>query len=393
MTVPLHSSITRMPLLSYGFRPFFLGGALWAAIAMALWIGAISGWWPIAADYGTVMWHIHEFLFGYAGAIIAGFLLTAIPNWTGRLPVLGMALLALFLLWCAGRIALLASDRIGVWEAVAIDSLFLPTLALAVLREIAAGRNWRNLKTAILVALLAIANIGFHAEAVLGGVADYALRAGIAAILGLIMLIGGRIVPSFTRNWLVRAGVERLPSPFGRFDTVSIVLAAAALAAWVTLPDNPVSGAALLIGGVAQAVRLSRWAGLQTWREPLVFILHAGFAFVPLGFLLVGAAVLWPEVIPPTGAIHIWTVGAIALMTLAVMTRATRGHSGRALTADAATASLYAAVALAAVTRFLAALVPDASGMLLDISGVSWIVGFGLFVLGYGPMLVSRPRA
>jgi uncharacterized protein involved in response to NO len=338
-----------------------------------------------------VAWHAHEFLFGYVGAIVAGFLLTAIPNWTGRLPVRGGPLLALFLLWAAGRAALLASESIGVVIAAVVEGLFLPILALVVLREIVAGRNWRNLKTVVLVSLLAIVNIAFHTEVILGGAADYSFRAGIAVILGLIMLIGGRVVPSFTRNWLTRVGARRLPTPVGRFDNASILLAAIALATWVAMPDHPLTGAALLLAGAAQILRLSRWAGLPTWREPLVFVLHAGYAFVPLGFLLVGTSILWPAVIPATGALHAWTAGAIALMTLAVMTRATRGHTGEALTAGAATQFIYAAAAIAAVMRFLAPLMSDLSVPLLEISAAAWLAAFGGFVVCYGPML-ARPR-
>jgi uncharacterized protein involved in response to NO len=240
------------------------------------------------------------------------------------------------------------------------------------------------------VALLALANAGFHAEVMLEGAAGYSLRAGIALILGLIMLIGGRIVPSFTRNWLARAGAGRFPAPFDGFDAVSMILAGMALAAWAILPESPLTGAALLVGGAAQGMRLSRWAGLLTWREPLVFVLHAGYGFVPLGFLLVGGAILWPDVIPPTGAVHVWTVGAMALMTLAVMTRATRGHTGHALAAGATTQFAYAAVALSAVTRFLAPVVSDFSTSLLAASGASGIAAFGTFVVAYGPMLVTR---
>jgi hypothetical protein len=211
--------------LSIGFRPFFLGGAAWAATAMVIWIGILAGWWLVAGDYGAVAWHAHEFLFGYIGAVMTGFLLTVVPNWTGRLPVRGRPLLALFLLWLVGRAALVFSDTIGVIPAATVDSLFLLTLAAVALREVIAGRNWRNLKVVGIIGLLAATNILFHAEVIATGVADYAARAATALVLILIMLIGGRIIPSFTRNWLVKQGVARLPVPFGRFDATSIVVA------------------------------------------------------------------------------------------------------------------------------------------------------------------------
>ena len=381
------TGLARISVLSYGFRPFFLGGALWALAAMLLWIGVVTGRWQIAASYGPLAWHAHEFLFGYVGAIIAGFLLTAIPNWTGRLPVRGGPLLALFLIWLAGRAALLAIDRIGALLAASIDSLFLLMLALVILREIVAGRNWRNLKTVVLVSVLALADIGFHAETILFGAPDYSLRVAIAVIIVLIMLVGGRIVPSFTHNWLVREGAARLPISFDRLDMLSIFLAAAALIAWIALPVSVLTGVLLLLAGLAQFLRLLRWAGLGTWREPLVLVLHVGYAFVPLGFFIVGASVLWPALVPPTGALHTWTAGAMTLMTLAVMTRATRGHTGRELTAGAATQFIYAAAILAAVARILP-LAPEFSSTLLAISAVAWIAAFGGFALWYGPMLL-----
>jgi uncharacterized protein involved in response to NO len=377
--------------LSIGFRPFFLGGASWAAAAMVIWIGMLAGWWLVVGDYGAVAWHAHEFLFGYIGAVMTGFLLTVVPNWTGRLPVRGRPLLALFLLWLAGRAALLFSDTIGVIPAVVVDSLFLLTLAAVALREVIAGRNWRNLKVVGIIGLLAATNILFHAEVIATGVADYAARAATALVLILIMLIGGRIIPSFTRNWLVKQGVARLPVPFGRFDAISIVVAAAALLSWVAAPDAVATGVALLVAGGVQTVRLARWAGAPTWREPLLLILHVGYAFVPIGFFAVGTAALRPDVIPPSGALHVWTAGGMVLMTLAVMTRATLGHTGRDLVAGGATCAIYLAAGVAMLTRVAAPAFPDASTPLLHLAAVAWILGFGLFAVWYGRMLV-RPR-
>jgi len=144
-------------LLSYGFRPFFLGAALWACIAMVLWIGLLSGFWTFAIGYGAIAWHAHEFLFGYIAAVMTGFLLTAIPNWTGRLPLQGIPLLALFLLWLAGRVAMLTTDWIGTSAAAIIDCAYLITVTAVITREIVAGSNWRNLRVAVLVVLTAIA--------------------------------------------------------------------------------------------------------------------------------------------------------------------------------------------------------------------------------------------
>ena len=380
--------LARIPALSYGFRPFFLGAASWAALAMVLWLGVVTGAWTVAGSYGPVAWHAHELLFGYVSAVAAGFLLTAIPSWTGRLPVRGGPLLVLFLLWAAGRIALLAVDWIGTVAAMAVDALFLVVFALAVIREIVAGRNWRNLKTVALVTVLAAANIGFHAEVYFDGAPDYSVRVAIAAIIGLIMLVGGRLVPSFTRNWLVRQGAARLPASFDRFDITAMVVSGAALAIWVAFPVSSWSGIALLAASVLQAVRISRWVGLPTWREPLVLVLHCGYAFVPVGFLLVGLSILWPDAIPASGALHAWTAGAMALMTLAVMTRASLGHTGYPLTASITTCVVYVAAIAAAFSRTAASLLPDLTLDLLSLAAFSWLVAFGGFVISYGPKLL-----
>ena len=387
------TGLARIPALSYGFRPFFLGAASWAALAMVLWLGVVTSAWTVAESYGPVAWHAHELLFGYVSAVVAGFLLTAIPNWTGRLPVRGGPLLVLFLLWAAGRIALLAVDWIGLVAAMAVDALFLIVFALAVIREIVAGRNWRNLKIVALVTVLAAANIGFHAEVYFDGAPDYSVRAAIAAIIGLIMLVGGRLVPSFTRNWLVRQGAARLPASFGGFDITAIVVAGAALAIWVAFPVSTWSGIVLLAAGVLQAVRISRWVGLPTWREPLVLVLHCGYVFVPFGFLLVGLSILWPDAISASGALHAWTAGAMALMTLAVMTRASLGHTGYPLTASITTCVVYAAAIVAAFSRIAASLLPHLTLDLLLLAAFSWLVAFGGFVISYGPKLLRAPMS
>ena len=383
------TGIATIPFFSSGFRPFFLAAALWAAVAMMLWIGAVTGLWTIASEYGPVAWHAHELLFGYVGAAMTGFLLTAIPNWTGRLPVRGGPLLALLCLWLAGRVAMLVSDSIGTVAAAAIDSLFLVAVALTVVREVIAGRNWRNLKTAGIVSALAIANIGFHCETIIAGAPNYGMRAAIALIVSLVMLVGGRIVPSFTRNWLAQKGAQRLPVPFGPPDIGLIAIAAVALVAWAIAPETVAAGVLLLVAAGAQGFRLSRWAGLATWRQPLVFVLHCGYAFIPLGFLAVGISALWPGVVTPVGTLHAWTAGAVALMTLAVMTRATLGHTGRTLTAGPATSAIYLAAGIAALARVAAPLVPLLTMPLLEVAAVAWIGSFAGYAIIYGPMLTG----
>ena len=374
-------------LLSFGFRPFFLGAALWAVIAVPLWL-----WVHLGGEGGPAVdrdWHVHEMLFGYVVGVIAGFLLTAVPNWTGRLPVTGTPLAGLVCLWLAGRVTMLLAPALPA--AAAIDAAFLVVFAGVIWREVLAGRNWRNLPVAVMVTLLALANLAFHGRIVLPDLGPLAERGAVGMIAMLIAFIGGRVVPSFTRNWLVQVGRTPLPATEDRVDKVGVVMVAVAVASWITLPEQRLTGIALCLGGLATLFRLSRWRTRRVVGEPLVWSLHAGYAWLGLGLILVGASVLDPGALPRTAGLHALLTGAAGVMTLAMMTRATLGHTGRERFADRATVALYLAVNLSAACRVAAAFTPDARPALLVAAGTLWVVAFGLFVVRYGPMLV-RPR-
>jgi uncharacterized protein involved in response to NO len=374
-------------LFSYGFRPFFLAAGLWAIVGILLWIPQYMGKLSVPTHLSPLDWHVHEMLYGYVAAAIAGFLLTAIPNWTGRLPVNGWPLAGLAALWLAGRLALLISAQLGGLVAAIVDTAFLATLAAVAAREIVAGENWRNLRVLVILVVLIFGNVVFHAEVLTTGAAAYGSRIAIAAVILMISLIGGRIVPSFTNNWLNRNNPGRLPVPFSRFDMVALVVSAIALAAWVITPMHWLSAVLLIIAGCLQAVRLARWAGDRTVADRLVLILHIGYAFVPLGFLMLGLAVFTTEV-PATAGVHAWTAGAIGLMTVAVMTRATLGHTGQPLQAGRATQSIYALLLAAVLVRIVAAFLGSVD--LLEFAGLCWAAAFILFVLLYGPLLAMR---
>jgi uncharacterized protein involved in response to NO len=378
-------------LLSYGFRPFFLAGAAWAAIAVAVWLPMLSGHLTLPTALAPLDWHVHELVYGYVPAVMAGFLLTAVPNWTGRLPVTGAPLLGLFLIWAAGRVAILLSGWIGAGAAAAVDLSFLAALWLVIGREIVAGRNARNLKVLAVVGLLLTGNVAFHTEALYAVGQGYGTRLGIGAIITLIMIIGGRIVPSFTRNWLVRRGPGRLPVPFNRFDAAVIIVSVAALASWIARPDHAATAALALAAGLLNLLRLARWAGQRTGGEPLVLVLHTGYLFVPLGFMLLALGIVAPHLILASGAVHSWTAGAIGLMTLAVMTRASLGHTGHPLTATVPVRLIYLAAVVAAVARIVAA-IGYAREPMLHVSAAAWIAAFAGFVIIYAPLLAGRPR-
>ncbi len=382
-------------LLSYGFRPFFLAGSLHAALLVAVWVPWYLGMIAIPSALPPLGWHAYELLFGFVPAIIAGFLLTAVPSWTGRRPVAGLPLLGLVGLWLAGQLAVALSASLPPTVVAALALAFLPVLAGVVAREIVAARNWRNLKVLAGVALLAAAQALAHYELWHFGAAAHGDRLGLAAILMLILIIGGRIVPGFTGNWLRQRGPGRMPAPTGTLDRAGLVLAGLALAAWTALPALPSRdaeiGLLLVAAGLVQAVRQARWAPERTGAEPLVAVLHAGHAFVPLGFVLAGWAALQGLPGTATGAVHAWTVGAIGLMTLAVMTRASRGHTGRPLKAPAPTVGIYACVAVAAATRIAAAWLPGQAVVLLWAAAAGWVAAFLGFAVLYGPALIA-PR-
>jgi uncharacterized protein involved in response to NO len=388
--IPRYRPFAGPALLRQGFRPFFLGAGIWAVAAMVLWISAIQGYVAIPTAFDPVAWHVHEMLFGFVVAAVAGFLLTAIPNWIGRMPLQGVPLAVLFGVWLAGRFAVGASAWIGAGLAAVVDLSFLTLLLGVVVREILAGRTWRNLPMPVVLGGLLVANTLTHADAVgLAATGPLGQRLGIGIVILLIGLVGGRIIPSFTLNWLKNRGEPNLPVSFGALDRAALGLAAAALASWVAAPDNPICGAALIAAGVTSLLRLARWRGHLTLTEPLVWSLHLGFAWVGTGLLLVGLSAFLPD-LPQLAGLHALTAGAMGGMTLAVMTRATLGHTGRPLTADRWTTAIYLMVAAAAILRVAAPFSDEAYLRLLWVSGLAWIGAFGLFAMHYGRLLLTR---
>ena len=377
--------------LTLGFRPFFLAAAVWSAAALALWITILASGGVLPSRFDPLTWHIHEMLFGFALAAIAGFLLTAIPNWTGRLPVRGLPLASLAGLWLLGRMAGLVSALMPVWLAVAADLAFPVALAGVIAREIVAGRNWRNLPMVAPVTVLAIADLLMQLEA--AGIAappGLGWRLGLAGVIVLISVVGGRVIPSFTRNWLAKRPHARLPVTTKAVERAALGTLHTGMIGWAFVPDFRPVGVLLLLGAATNLWRLARWRGTATRTEPLLLILHIGYTWLVLGAGLLGLLVL--ARLAQSAAIHALTAGAIGTMTLAVMTRATLGHTGRELTADRSTIAIFLLVTVAAAARVVAA----ASGTwvmpLLETSAVLWIGAFVLFVLHYGPLLF-RPRS
>ena len=376
------------PLFSWGFRPFFVLSAIWAAVAVPIWLAVFFHGGRIGGVDG-LQWHIHEMLFGYVGGVVAGFLLTAVPNWTGRLPVTGGPLIGLVVLWLAGRVSGFLPGSMSA-AAPLLDGAFLVVFAGVVWREVLAANNRRNLPVAAMVSVLAAANLLFHARGLWPDAVALSERAAIAALTSLIVLIGGRIVPSFTQNWTLARGIAARPAPFGRLDKATMAVTVTALLIWVLDPWSPLAGPPLILAGLLNLIRLVRWRGWLAWRESMVWSLHAGYVWAPVGLFLLGGAALWPAAVPFSAGVHALTAGAMGVMTLAVMTRASRGHTGRPRAADAATTAIYGLVVTAAAARVAAPFLVDVTSILLMLSAGLWVLAFLGFAAAYGPMLLRK---
>ena len=382
----------RHPFWSEGLRPFFLLGAAFAALAIPLWVLLVSGVIDLPVRGGTLVWHIHETLFGFVAAAMAGFLTTAVPQWTGTKPLAGPPLILLVLLWLAGRVAWLVSGALPGWLVAAIDIAFLPALCLALGAGIVAARQWRNLPVILLVLILAGANSIIHL-AVLGVWADGSMtgaRLGLLTVIVLVSLIGGRIVPAFTRNALIVAGRDIEIPPRPRLDAAGNLCVAAAGALIVLDAPPAAAGTVALAAAFLAAVRFAGWRGWEARRIPLLWILHLGWLWVPAGLALYGFALLG-AVVTESAALHALSVGAAATMVMAVSSRAALGHTGRALVAPRPMVAAYLLLTLSAVARVLAALNIGAETPLLHLSAACWTGAFALFFGVYLPIL-TRPR-
>ena len=377
-------------LLSAPFRPFFIAAVLQALMVIAAGplVTAIT-----SAD-AAAAWHAHELLFGYVPAVQAGILLTAVATWTGRRLIAGAPIVALLVLWLAGRLTI-AVAGIGPAEAATVAIAFPAGLALLLGYEIIAGRNFTNLPMVVVLVALSVAQALFHWEVAETGRSVFGERLAIAAIMAQFMVLLGRFVPMFTRDFLTPAGSGPMPATFGRVDAIALALGLAALAAWIGLPAlgawQAPAGVLLLTAGLAHVVRQSRWAPQRTLAEPLLCVLHAGYGALPLGLLVAGAAVITDAQRLAFATIHVWAIGGTALMTFALMTRASLGHTGRPLQALPGTSVLYGAIAAALVFRVAGVLAPHWAFALTPAAGLFWMAAFGGFLLIYGSLLL-RPE-
>lgn len=383
-------------IFTAGFRFYFLSAGLFSIFAMAawtLWLGvhAAGGvFLSVPMSMAPHMWHAHEMIFGYTLAVMAGFLLTAVPNWTGTREAGAPFVILSGFIWLAGRIAVWFSGLIDPVLVAIADLAFIPVLASNIIGRLAQKSQARNFVFLALLTVLFAANLLMHLEWVgwTDDTAESGTRLGIFVFGAMITLVGGRVVPAFTRNALVRSGYSgTMPRSNIWFDRAGIAFSLLVIPASLSVVPTEILGALCLGAGAANCCRLWGWKNRATLKEPIVWILHAAFLLLALGYLLYGCS-LMVESFSQTASLHLLAVGAIGSMTLAMMTRASLGHSGRSLKVSAPIILAYLLMIAAALTRAFGTLAFDYFQVML-VSGGLWIVAFGLFAWVYYPILAE----
>jgi uncharacterized protein involved in response to NO len=375
-------------------RTFFPLAGLHAVFVVSLWpLALLAGDWPLIDRARLGPWHAVELIYGYVPAVLAGFILTALPRWTGEALVPPPPLRALAALWLAGRVGAIVALAGRIEWLLGIGSLFAIVLAVLICRYLVAARNTRNAIVAILLSLFAVGAAVQCLSTGPGDDARLAQRIGIAAVLGLVMVFGGRITPALTDTVLaLRGGAARCGRrPLIEFP--SALLAAAALASWVVAPRGWITASLCAAAALGQSLRLAQWRGRSVIRVPNVWVFHAAYAGVPLGFALIALASFPPAAVPDEAGIHAWTMGAIALMSLAVMTSMTRRQTGLPFEGSAVANAAYLLAGAAAVCRVGATFEPLAAKALLVTSALSWLAAFGLFLLFFVSRLIRAERS
>jgi len=386
---PVAPATRPWPIAAKGFRPFFLLAALFAALVVPGWLLALDGRLQVASYLDPLSWHAHEMVFGFAVAVIAGFLLTAVGNWTNRETIVGLPLLALAALWVAGRVAVFGTLALPPSIVAATDLAFLPALIAVIARPLIATRNRRNYVMMAILAALFLANLAVHLD-VLGVLPGWRLRGSRLAVdivVLVILVIAGRTFPMFTRN---ATGVEAIASS-PRLDRLALAAMAALVVLDAVAPDLAVTAAWSAVVGVLALARSRGWGAWHARHQPLLWILHLGYLWIPVGLVLRGVSAL-TDAVPPAIATHALTVGAVGCLTLGMMARVALGHSGRVLSAPRPIVAAFALALLAAVVRISAPVLGIAHyRATLYVAGALWTAAFAAFVLVYAPILLG-PR-
>jgi uncharacterized protein involved in response to NO len=380
------------PFMSYAFRPFFLLNGLFAIAVISIWLLKLHGTELSLLLATTQYWHGHEMVVGFGMAAIAGFVLTAVATWTNRPPLRGNLLGLLVFSWLLGRLAMLGASQLPYWLVACSDTIFPFLLTAMLAREVVAGRSRRNYPIIGILLTLAVLNLLYHAGVmqIMSGMDRLALYFMIHLLLLMITVIAGRIIPNFTANWLRARGHEKLPGTHPPIDAIT-VLATIATGVLVTLNSfDPLTGIVATVAALSHAVRLARWRGLATTSEPLLFILHVAYFWLPVGYALTALNAFGFN-FPATAALHALTMGAIGNMILAVTSRVALAHTGRSLHAPRLIVIAYATLNAAVVARILSPLISGRFLELIDLSAIGWIITFAIFSVVYWHVLTG-PR-
>lgn len=380
------------PFWSGAFRPLFLLAGILAIVAVIWWVTGFVHGYAVPSLGSPSFWHAHEMIFGFGGAAIGGFLLTAIANWTGRPSINGPMLMALTCTWLLGRLAIGFAENLPVF-AVIIGALayFVFLIALAA-RELIAARNFKNMRVIAVISVIALFDGLFVASCLEAIHLDPVMlyQTAILTIILLIALIGGRVIPAFTRNWVTREQIAApMPAMFNRFDMLCLASIALCIIAGIIAPASSFLGYALLLAGVLHTVRLIRWRGIYSWREPIVAMLHLGYFWVPVGLGLLGLSILWPDMIGSRDALHALTGGAMACMIIAIAGRAALGHTGRELRASAMLNTAFGLIWFSTLFRVIAGQSNDHYVTILAFATLMWLGGWLAFLIGYAPVLLG----
>ena len=383
-------------LFSYGFRPFFLMAGLFSVLTAAVWLAVYAGVLAPVSAYPPSLWHGHEMLFGYTAAAAAGFFLTAVPNWTGGPRVQGAPLAGLAALWLAGRLTFWAMPMVPAWLVAIIDVAFLPALAAAIMPALKGGSR-RNLVFPAVLGVLIATNVMFHLEALeITATGFPALSVAVDTFALFIAIIGGRVTPAFTGNALRMAAARAGQPPpqitaMPWLNEAAIVSVALVVVVDAVADGSPVAGWVALAAAALNGARMAGWQTAKVLRTPILWVLHLGYGWLVLGLAVKGLAAV-SGALPPSIALHGITIGAIGTMTLALMSRAALGHTGRALAAPRAMAAAYGLPSLAAVIRIaMAVATPALYTLSVVLSGLVWLLAFAIFVWLFWPVLTG-PR-
>lgn len=375
-------------VLAYGFRPFFLLAGIHAAIAIPLWIAVLHGFDLPSTVLPAQIWHVHEILYGFIAAAMAGFLLTAVPSWTGQRGYAGAPLAGLVVLWLAGRVAMTVPLGLSPLWAGVIDLAFLPALALTLLPALLRSGNRRNLVFIGLLALLFASNLHFHLN---GANANAPLFLGLNAMMLLVSLLGGRILPAFTSAALKQLGDDVRIRRYQPLDRAALAAVVGLLLVDLVVADSNYAAVMAAVAAVLLAAQLGQWQGYRTASMPIVWVLHVAYAWLPISLAL-KSAVMFGAPIPVTSWLHALSVGALATMILGVMSRAALGHTGRPLVTPGPVVLAYWLLPAAALVRvFGPMLMPALDSLWLTTAAVLWCLAFLLYLLVYAPIL-CRPR-